>query len=46
MRKKSLICTLPGSVKAVRENITALKPILPRIMELIHEGQCIGIHEK
>jgi molybdopterin biosynthesis enzyme MoaB len=30
-----LVATLPGSVKAVRENIVALKPLLPRVMELI-----------
>jgi gephyrin len=33
-RYNTLICTLPGSVKAVRENIKALGPLLPRIMEL------------
>mmetsp|Transcript_6046 Transcript_6046/g.6185 ORF Transcript_6046/g.6185 Transcript_6046/m.6185 type:complete len:648 (-) Transcript_6046:218-2161(-) len=33
-RHNTLICTLPGSVKAVRENIKALGPLLPRIMEL------------
>ena len=37
-RYQTFICTLPGSVKAVRENIAALKPILPRIIELITEN--------
>jgi len=32
---KTLIVTLPGSVKAIQENIVALGPILPRIMELL-----------
>jgi hypothetical protein len=27
-------------VKAVRENIVCLKALLPRIMELIKEGEC------
>lgn len=31
-----LIC----SVKAIRENLTALKPLLPRIINLISSGQC------
>ncbi|CAE7456516.1 gphn, partial [Symbiodinium microadriaticum] len=39
-RNETLICTLPGSVKAVRENIQALKPLLPRIMNLISTGKC------
>jgi gephyrin len=41
-RYGTLICTLPGSVKAVRENIKALGPLLPRIMELIATGTCEG----
>ena len=41
-RGNTLICTLPGSVKAVRENIVALGPLLPRIMELIASGSCFG----
>jgi len=40
IRHKTFICTLPGSVKAVKENITALKPLLPRIVELLIEGNC------
>ncbi len=39
-RYSTLIATLPGSVKAVRENITALKALLPRIFELIKTGDC------
>mmetsp|Transcript_17490 Transcript_17490/g.29317 ORF Transcript_17490/g.29317 Transcript_17490/m.29317 type:complete len:659 (-) Transcript_17490:150-2126(-) len=39
-RHNTLICTLPGSVKAIRENIIALKPLLPRIMNLITTGNC------
>jgi len=39
-RHETLICTLPGSVKAVRENIAALKVLLPRIIELLQEGTC------
>ena len=40
VRHKTFICTLPGSVKAVKENITALKPLLPRIVELLVLGNC------
>jgi len=29
-----------NSVKAVRENIVCLKVLLPRIMELLKEGEC------
>ena len=32
------------SVKAVRENIVALGPLLPRIMELVSSGDCGGKH--
>ncbi len=39
-RNECFIATLPGSVKAVKENIVALKPLLPRIMELIKSGKC------
>jgi hypothetical protein len=31
---------MPFSVKAVRENISALRVFLPRIMELIKSGKC------
>ena len=41
-RGNTLICTLPGSVKAVRENIDALGPLLPRIIELQSSGSCLG----
>lgn len=39
-RGNTLICTLPGSVKAVKENFQALKVILPRIMELLQNDTC------
>jgi gephyrin len=39
-RGSAFIATLPGSVKAVRENIMALKPLLPRIMELMTSNKC------
>jgi len=39
-RNKTFIATLPGSVKAVKENLVALKPLLPRIVELLQEGEC------
>jgi molybdenum cofactor synthesis domain-containing protein len=39
-RLDCFICTLPGSVKAVKENIVALRPLLPRIMELVKSGKC------
>lgn len=29
------------SVKAIRENIVALRPLLPRIVELLRTGQCL-----
>ena len=32
------------SVKAVRENMVALGPLLPRIMELLQTGDCEGGH--
>lgn len=44
-RFETLICTLPGSVKAIRENLVALKPLLPRIMNLITTGECSVRHE-
>jgi gephyrin len=39
-RGACFVATLPGSVKAVRENIRALQPLLPRIMELIIRNTC------
>jgi gephyrin len=39
-RGRALICTLPGSTKAIRENMVALQPLLPRIMELLMKGSC------
>jgi gephyrin len=40
VRGRTLICTLPGSVKAVRENIVVLQPLLPRILELLIDNTC------
>ena len=40
IRKSTFIATLPGSVKAVKENIRALEPLLPRIMELLKNEEC------
>lgn len=39
-RYTTFIATLPGSVKAIRENITCLKALLPRIMELLKCNEC------
>ncbi len=39
-RYRTFIATLPGSVKAVRENIAALQPLLPRICELLKTNDC------
>lgn len=39
-RHATFIATLPGSVKAVRENLTALQPLLPRIVQLLRSGSC------
>jgi len=39
-RHKTFIVTLPGSVKAIRENIVALTKLLPRIFELLKTGDC------
>ena len=39
-RNDTFIVTLPGSAKAVRENLKALQPLLPRIMELLIDNTC------
>ena len=39
---RTFICTLPGSVKAVKENMQALRPLLPRIVELLVSGADSG----
>lgn len=39
-RYTTFIATLPGSVKAIRENITCLKALLPRIFELLKCNEC------
>jgi molybdopterin biosynthesis enzyme MoaB len=43
VRNNTLIATLPGSPKAVKENIAVLGPLLPRIIELLKENTC-GTH--
>ena len=35
-----IILLLFNSVKAIRENITCLKPLFPRIFELLKTGDC------
>lgn len=40
VRNQTLIITLPGSTKAIKENIVALKDLLPRILELLILNQC------
>jgi gephyrin len=40
VRGNTLIVTLPGSTKAVRENLQALQPLLPRIMNLLQGKEC------
>mmetsp|Transcript_16494 Transcript_16494/g.17844 ORF Transcript_16494/g.17844 Transcript_16494/m.17844 type:complete len:648 (+) Transcript_16494:44-1987(+) len=39
-RHATFIATLPGSVKAVRENIQCLQVLFPRIFELLKTGGC------
>ncbi|KAG5179608.1 MoeA N-terminal region-domain-containing protein [Tribonema minus] len=39
-RGNTLVVTLPGSVKAVNENMTALVPLLPRIVNLLQGNEC------
>jgi gephyrin len=36
----TLVLTLPGSVKAVNENMTAVIPLLPRIVNLLQGHEC------
>jgi molybdenum cofactor synthesis domain-containing protein len=36
IRKKTLIINLPGSPKAVRENLEFIEPAVPHAVELIH----------
>jgi len=44
VRGNTLIVTLPGSMKAISENIEALSPLLPRIMELLMDGNDEAAH--
>lgn len=39
-RNNTLVVTLPGSVKAVRENLGSLVPLLPRIVNLLQGNAC------
>lgn len=40
LRGKTLIVTLPGSPKAVKENLETLAPLLPKIFQLMQVGTC------
>uniref|UniRef100_UPI003FEE0EFA MogA/MoaB family molybdenum cofactor biosynthesis protein n=1 Tax=Candidatus Fimenecus sp. TaxID=3022888 RepID=UPI003FEE0EFA len=42
IRKRTLIINLPGSPKAVRENLEAILPALPHAMGILtgEEGEC------
>ena len=39
-RNNTLVITLPGSVKAVKENLGSVAPLLPRIINLLQGNQC------
>lgn len=39
-RNNTLVVTLPGSVKAVKENLGSLVPLLPRIVNLLKGNPC------
>ncbi|CAM9943975.1 unnamed protein product, partial [Choristocarpus tenellus] len=39
-RNNTLVVTLPGSVKAVKENMGSLTPLLPRIVNLLQGHNC------
>ncbi|CAM9193389.1 unnamed protein product [Scytosiphon promiscuus] len=39
-RNNTLVVTLPGSVKAVKENLGSLAPLLPRIVNLLQGNAC------
>ena len=38
MRGRTLIVNLPGSPKAVRENLAVILPVLPHAVELLQQG--------
>lgn len=39
-RNNTLVVTLPGSVKAVKENLGSLVPLLPRVVNLLQGKDC------
>ncbi len=39
IRKTTLIVNLPGSPKAVRENLAVIMPVLPHAVELLRQGR-------
>lgn len=39
-RSNTLVITLPGSVKAVKENLGSVAPLLPRIVNLLQGNAC------
>jgi len=39
VRKESLIINLPGSLKAVRENLEVVIPVIPHALEKIRGGE-------
>lgn len=39
-RNNTLVITLPGSVKAVKENLGSVVPLLPRIVNLLQGNAC------
>lgn len=39
-RNDTLVITLPGSVKAVKENLGSVTPLLPRIVNLLQGNAC------
>lgn len=39
-RNNTLVITLPGSVKAVKENLGSVDPLLPRIINLLQGHPC------
>lgn len=40
VRGSTLVVTLPGSPKAVKENLDTLTPLLPKILSLLQTATC------